>query len=168
MADSLAVETALVLKDVLDRMELPPVSQIPGPAEVAEQDLRKWTIPHTEIVLVRVAEGDRAGEFLFSAGTAGRAKEFFERVKHLPYQPGRQGGHLEEIRSGALSPVLGPLAARLPGWARTEIAGQLVWQWAVVLAGLALSVVLTVNLGLPPATPVRGSAGPPRRWRASG
>ena len=144
VADDLATETALQLKDVLDRIELPPVSQIPGPAEVAEQDLQKWAIPHTEIVLVRIAEGERTGEFLFSTGTVERAPEFYERVKHLPYQPGKQGGHLDEIRSGALSPVLGPLAARLPSWAQTQISGQMVWQWAVVLAALALSVVLAV------------------------
>jgi MscS family membrane protein len=118
VADDLATETALVLKDVLDRIELPPVSQIPGPAEVAEQDLRKWTIPHTEIVLVRIEEGERTGEFLFSTGTVERAPEFFERVKHLPYQPGKQGGHLDEIRSGALSPVLSPIDSSSRGCGR--------------------------------------------------
>jgi MscS family membrane protein len=144
VADKLAVESALRLKEVLDRIELPPREQIPGPAEVAQQDLQTWTIPHTEIVLVRQAEGERAGEFLFSARTVERVPEFFEKVKHLPYQPGKHGAHLDEIRSGALSPVLAPLTTRLPGWAGTELAGHLLWQWAVVLLGLIVSAALAL------------------------
>ncbi len=142
VADNLAAEHALLLKEILDRIELPPPSQIPGPAEVEEQDLQEWTIPHTEIVLTRVAEGDRAGQFLFSTETVQSIRDSFEKVRHLPYQPGKQGGHFDEIRSGALSPVLSPLTARLPSWARAEIGGHLVWQWAAVLVGLALSLAL--------------------------
>ena len=95
VADNLAAEHALLLKEILDRIELPPPSQIPGPTEVEEQDLQKWTIPHTEIVLTRIAEGDRAGEFLFSTDTVGRIRDDFEKVRHLPYQSGKQGGYTQ-------------------------------------------------------------------------
>ena len=91
MADSLAVETALVLKDVLDRMELPPVSQIPGPAEVAEQELRKWTIPHTEIVLVkpRAKQAWREAQPKIENAKLG-LKRFAQRVRD-EYRKGHDG-----------------------------------------------------------------------------
>jgi MscS family membrane protein len=144
VADGLTIEAALRLKEVLDRIELPPEDEIPGSEAVVQQDLDRWTIPHTEISLVRVAEGERAGEFLFSVDTVKGAAAFLEKVKHLPYQPGKLGGHFEEIRSGALSPVLAPLAARLPGWARADVGGHLVWQWAVVGLAVLLSAALVV------------------------
>jgi MscS family membrane protein len=147
VSTELGTEAGLLLKEVLDRLELPPASEIPGPAEVEAEGLRRWTIPHTEIELVKVAEGERQGEFLFSARTVGRLREFYEKVRDLPYQPGKQGGHYDEIRAGALSPVLGPLAARLPAWARIEVGRQLVWQWMVVLVSLVVAVILAA-LGL--------------------
>jgi MscS family membrane protein len=55
-------ETALVLKEVLDRIELPPSNETPDRATVEELGLTRWTVPRTEIHLVRIAEGDRRGQ----------------------------------------------------------------------------------------------------------
>jgi MscS family membrane protein len=150
VAPEMGAEHALLLKEILDRIELPPAAEIPGEVEARERDLRSWTIPHTEVTLAKAAEGDRQGEFLFSAATVKRAPEFFARVRHLPYQPGKQGGHYDDIRSGVLSPVMGTLAPRLPAWARREIGNQFVWQWAATLLALALSIAtafLALRLG---------------------
>jgi MscS family membrane protein len=150
VATQLAQERAVVLKEILDRIELPPTDQIPGEAAVRERRLESWTVPHTEITLVRVAEGERRGEFLFSSRTVARLPEFFAKVRHLPYQPGKQGAHYDEIRSGALSPVLGSVAPRLPAWTRLESANHLLWQWLVVLVCALVAVeagVLSLRLG---------------------
>jgi MscS family membrane protein len=140
----LGAEHALLLKEVLDRIEPPPTADIPGETEVREQGLQSWTIPHTEIVLARVAEGDRRGQFLFSSRTVERLPEFYQKVRSLPYVPGKEGAHYDEIRSGALSPVLGGLAARLPAWAKADVGNQLLWQWAVVALCLLLGIGLAV------------------------
>ena len=42
-----------MLKEVLDRIELPPDDEIPDAAAVDELGISRWTIPHTEITLVR-------------------------------------------------------------------------------------------------------------------
>jgi MscS family membrane protein len=144
IARELGGEHALLLKEVLDRIELPPTAEIPGDAEVREQNLQAWTIPHTEITLTRVAEGERQGQFLFSSRTVERLPEFYEKVRSLPYQPGKEGAHYDEIRSGALSPVLGALAAHLPAWASADVGNQLLWQWAVVVLCLLLGIALAV------------------------
>ncbi len=93
-------ERALLLKEILDRIELPPYDQIPGDAEVADGSITSWTIPHTRITIERVPSGPRAGEFLFSAGSVDRLNQFYDRVKHLPYKRGATVGAYEKyVRS---------------------------------------------------------------------
>jgi MscS family membrane protein len=130
--DQVSAEGALLLKEVLDRIELPPESDIPDSSEVAANKLTRWTIPHTEITLVKVADGDQEGEWLFSSRTVARASEFYEKVKALPYQPGRLGGHLEELRSGTDATLIGRLVRILPPSARTRIGDMLAWQWGAL------------------------------------
>jgi MscS family membrane protein len=149
-------ETALVLKEVLDRIELPPSNQTPDRKAVEELGLTRWTVPHTEINLIRIADGDRQGQWVFSTGTVARAEEFYDRVRHLPYRPGRTGGHLEELRAGSKAVLLIKLAKVMPSWFRSEIGGIMAWQWF----GLALLVML---LGLA----VVAVAWLSRRWRGS-
>ena len=73
----------LFLKEILDRIELPPDSEIPGEEEVADKEkaITRWTIPNTRIMIARVEEGPRAGEFLFTAETVSRLDQFYERAK---------------------------------------------------------------------------------------
>ena len=151
-----SAETALILKDVLDRIELPADDEIPDAAAVSELGISRWTIPHTEIALVRILEGDSEGEWLFSARAVARAEEYFNKVRHLPYQPGKTGGHVEELRSGTDAFLLMKLVEVMPSWFQTEIGGMFVWQWF----GLAFLVALM-------ALAVLAAAWISRRWRGS-
>jgi MscS family membrane protein len=135
-----SAEVALLLKDVLDRLELPPLAEIPDAAAVAEAGVSRWTIPHTEITLVLVTAGERQGEWLFSTRTVANAEQYFDKVRHLPYQPGRKGGHVEELRSSSRAVLLLKLTEVMPSWFRSEVGGVFVWQWF----GLGLLVVLVV------------------------
>lgn len=79
---------ALALYEVRSRIELPPPEAIPDRARIAQAtgaDARRWTVPNTEIILVRVQSGPRSGEFLFSPETVARADEIYEHVRPLPY-----------------------------------------------------------------------------------
>ena len=83
--DYYAGEAAICLKEVLDRVELPPAEKIPGaeniePADGSER-LTRWQIPKTQITIARVEEGPRRGEYLFTPGTVKRAVELYEKVK---------------------------------------------------------------------------------------
>ena len=89
-------ERILKLKEILDRVELPPDSAIPGDAEVAEEAISQWALPGTRITIARMKEGPRAGEFLFSADTVQRLHRLYAHAKHLPYQPGAAVGALEQ------------------------------------------------------------------------
>ena len=87
-AVTVQVERVLLLKELLDRIELPAFGAIPGDREVEASGLTQWTIPNTRLTIARQKEGPRAGEFLFSARTVGRLEEFYRLAKDLPYKPG--------------------------------------------------------------------------------
>jgi hypothetical protein len=89
-------ERVLMLKEILDRIELPPDSAIPGDSEVADDTLKQWMIPDTRITVARIGDGPRAGEFLFSADTVERLHRYYANARHLPYKPGVPVGIYEE------------------------------------------------------------------------
>ena len=85
------VETAVQLKEIIDRVGLPPFEEIPGVEELQStkpegEILEKWSLPKTVITIARVTEGPRKGEYLFDTRTVAQAEEAFERVRALEYQ----------------------------------------------------------------------------------
>lgn len=145
LADAVGANASLLLKEVIDRVPLPPASEIPDAEAVRAQGLVRWTIPRSEITLERAASGSRQGQFLFSAQTVLRAREFFLKVRGLPYQAGRPGAHYDELRLGGIAPVAARLAAALPSPARRELGGALVWQWTLVAVALGLALALSAT-----------------------
>ena len=135
-----AIEKALLLKEVLDRIELPPYAQIPDAETVAENNLTRWILPNTRIDIVKVEEGPRAGEFLFSPQTVERVGDFYRKVEDLPYLTGATEGFYKLYIStpGELIPSKVNLwFQRLPKWLRsTTYVEQTLWQW--------LSIVLSI------------------------
>ena len=97
-------EGVLFLKEIFDRIELPPMDEIPDAVEVGATakgqnatGVYRWRLPNTEIFISRIEEGPRQGEFLFAADIIPHLDEFVEKVKHLPYKSGAtvQPGFLE-------------------------------------------------------------------------
>ena len=96
---SVRTERILLLKELLDRIELPPESEIPGNLEVADDALMRWRIPGTAITIVRIIDGPQAEEFLFSADTVEQLHRLYAYAKHLPYKTGEGGLYEEWMRS---------------------------------------------------------------------
>lgn len=133
------IETVLLLKEILDRVELPPYDEIPGDEEAADKEkaLTHWTIPNTRITIARVGEGPRAGEFLFSAETVDHLQEFYDGAKDLPYKPGAAVGLYEDYAHSPGWIVPRSWAMALPAWSKVVVLGEAIWQWL----GLALVMV---------------------------
>ena len=143
IADTVGFETALRLKEVLDRIPVPPSRKIPDAAQMDEEEIGSWTLPDTPIEIVRVEEGPRAGQYLFSPQTVTRSVEFYERVRELPYKRGSgKGAHYEEYQLGA-GAFLSHWVASLPAWTKSTFQGQAVWQWAGLVLCLTLGSALT-------------------------
>lgn len=136
LRDSKGREAAVCLKEVLDRIPLPPPDEIPAAEQVQEDEIDRWRLPHTEITLVKRADGSRAGEWVFSDDTVERAEEFFRRVRDLPYRANAGSPGIHDFYVHAAGWMIPTAWVRsLPDWARTEYFEESLWRW-LVLAGL--------------------------------
>ncbi len=163
------VEAALQLKEIFDRMPLPPLDAIPN-AQVVEAARRgeslslwagdeplRWRYPNTAIDIVQVTDGDGQGQFLFSARSIRNLADYYEEARDFPHRL-VQGGNIEMLYgSPELSPdfyqyytsspghlitstsVLGQLVSGLPDWLKTSYGEQTLWQW--------IGLVITVLIG---------------------
>ena len=168
LREDLGIESAILLKEVLDRITQPPTEAVPGAAEIealelGRQEPFRWRIPGTELDIARVTEGPRTGEFLFSPQTVARIAADYEKVRALPYRSGAsEGFHTIYVRTpgGMLPPRWLTWVGRLPAWSRSPTtADQALYQWiGLALAVLlALAVVLAVrrwSRRIEPTTPV--------------
>ncbi len=134
-----ALEGTLLLKGILDRIEVPTYAEIPdAEAVAADEKLSRWTLPHTEIHIVEVESGPQAGEFLFSTETVARLKDFHRKVQQLPHKPGAKAGFYQFYIStpGTLFPLKG--LQGLPSWLNAIYWDQTLWQ----LIGLGISLLI--------------------------
>ncbi len=178
--DALRVETgeeaALMLKEVLDRLILPPLDAVPDARMVAEardgllgsfvqaDGPLRWRVPNTEIEIAEITEGDRQGEFLFSAVTVKEIRKAYGAVRDLPYRKDAFAGTELDYRSPGLSPgfyeyfvstpghlvaratLSGELIERLPDGLKALYGEQTLWQWAAVALALPLTVLVVAVL----------------------
>ena len=137
------IETALFLKEILDRIELPAADDIPGAREVAaaENTPDRWTIPYTNIAIAKMKAGPRSGEYLFTAETVDKLEEFYERAKDLPYKPGALVGIRDEFLYSPGSIVPSSWARAIPAWSRSVVLGKAQWQWLVLASTLIAAFV---------------------------
>jgi MscS family membrane protein len=154
LKSTVAIERAIQLKEILDRIEVPFLDDIPDREAMVRNSIKKWRLPNTEIEIALIEDGSRAGEYLVSAATVNRLPEFYDRVKTLPYKPGParelsdayralssdQTGTIYEAFSSSpigldrLVPVRWML--KLPDWATARIVGLATWQWVGFTFGL--------------------------------
>src|SRR5918996_5738443 len=132
--DDLGLEKVLLLKEILDRIELPDFEEIPGQEQVAaDEDLTSWVIPHTELTIARIEEGPLEGEFLFSASTVAQLERFYALSEHLPYKPDATIGIYEEVVRSPGPWLPRAWADALPGWAQEVVLDEAVWQWIALV-----------------------------------
>jgi MscS family membrane protein len=132
------------LYEVLARIELPPLDEIPGDEDIeAGFEMERWTLPHTEITVHRLEDGARQGEYLFTPETVARAQEFYTRVAQLPYrrvQPLENVNVFLEVYGGWNVPIAWIDA--LPSWMRSIVLEQAAWKWLTLVGALVVVVVL--------------------------
>ncbi len=136
---------AILVQEVLDRIEKPPYPEIPDAKQVQEDELFRWVIPNTEIEIARVKEGPREGEWLFSPETVAHLEAFYGDVKDLPYRSDAVWGDAGPLGGVYAYYVLFPEESMpvlwinaLPEWARAVYLEQPIWKW------LAMTIVLVV------------------------
>lgn len=140
------IQAAVCIKEVLDRIPLPPEASIPDAAAVQAAGLKRWRLPGTEIVLTRIADGSREGDFIFDADTVARAKQFYAAVHNLPYRPDAGSPGLRELyveAGGWMIPEA--VIGALPKWAHAVVADETIWQWTATLLLVVAAVAIAVR-----------------------
>lgn len=129
-----AIESAIFLKEVLDRVIVLDYSRIPD-----DIDQEFWRLKGTDIATRKMTEGERRGEHLISASTVARAREFYETVKDYPYLDGAGLG------GGYRLPLIKKL---VPQWSQDTFAGIAYWQWLGLFFALLLGFVIRLMVRL--------------------
>ena len=139
----------IMLKEILDRIDMPAMDEVPGTDSLdsiqgEDSELEFYTIPDTEITLVRIDKGYQKGKYLFSAETVSRLQEFYEKSAHLPYRTDDNvsAGFYTFYAStpGKLMPPR--WSSFLPEWANQEVLSQTVWQWIFLVGYFVISLFL--------------------------
>ncbi len=147
-------EAAVCLKEVLDRVPLPPPEEIPGSESVegsaGVEPLARWQVPGTQITIARMQDGPRRGEFLFSAETVAQAPELYRRAQSRPYRTeGRPvtAGFYDWWLSSPGHPIVAQWLDSRPNWLRQRVLWAAVWQWIglVVAIPVALAIMFLVS-----------------------
>jgi MscS family membrane protein len=161
--EEVANDALNILIEILDRIEIPPYEDIPDAATVRSEEITRWRIPKTEITIAKVKEGPREGEWLFSPETLARLKEFYKKIKHLPYRPDAIVGRIGPFGGLYEGYILYPEETfpsewieDLPNRMKTVYFEQPVWKWAgIVLVLLSSFLVFALIWRLSRRTQVR-------------
>jgi len=157
-----SIESALYLLEILIRIDLPAAKQIPGPDLEPESMPAYWTIPHTELRLVRIDSSIGAPPgYRFSAETIARLPEFYEMAISSPAKSrfAQYDGVKERyrLRPGFAAPrfVHRAVEALPTAWFET-LGGAPRWKWvaltlvafmALIFFGLAYRLTAWIDHG---------------------
>lgn len=130
-------QAAIYLKEVIDRILVVQYDLIPEAQTPSGDVLKRWRLKDTEIVIQRMEEGERTGEYLFSPDTVRRAKSFYDIVKDMPYKEGSgMGAGFQESYFDSI----------VPRWARDEFFLMPWWKWmglfTAILIGLLIRTII--------------------------
>ncbi len=141
LLDNVSVESVLMLREILDRIELPDLADVPDKYEVKKNNILLWRIPHTEITIGRCPEGPRMGSYLFTPETVRRLEEYYDEVRHLPYRSDKgenYTGFYEQYIYSSGWMIPDGFLKKLPEWMKEGYLGQAVWQWIAMIMILLL------------------------------
>jgi MscS family membrane protein len=160
LRETVGPESVVLLREVLDRIDLPDAAQIPDAAEMARLGEKKWRIPDTEIDFVLIEKGPRAGQYLVAPETVARLREFYAEVRKLPDRSQVTLGLIQAVKNinldqsgtvydiflnspAGLSRIV-PLRwlLSMPAWTKARVFDLAVWQWLGLAFGMGLGALL--------------------------
>ncbi|GAB5373744.1 MAG: hypothetical protein AcusKO_02060 [Acuticoccus sp.] len=141
---TVGINAVLLLEEILSRIPLPDPDTVPDRAGVESGEAeRGWTIPGTEIRMLRAENLSGDPSYRFAPETVQRLPAFYEAVRSMPRRTASQVDFYQHFVSapGLSMPIqLYRYVLDLPEWALDIHFGQAVWQWIAL-------VILTVFYG---------------------
>ncbi len=145
-----AGEVAVCLKEILDRVQLPPWEEIPDKDEILAagglESVTDYRLPDTRITISRVEAGPRRHEYLFSPGTVDRAVTYFMTMESKPYRTEGPAVSKDFYRWFTSTPghsSLARIVERLPDSMRFgRTLGIANWKWPGLIIVFLISIPL--------------------------
>ncbi len=142
------LESVLLLTEILDRVPLPPLDQVPGFAAVhTPEGLSGYQLPGTEIRIALDESQPFPETYLFDSQTVEDLQQFYRKVRHLPKVDSSRTD-LYEAYSISPGRLLPPkwfwLVLALPEEFRDVYHDQAVWQWIALAIVTLFSGTLSV------------------------
>jgi MscS family membrane protein len=140
-------ETGAYVLDILGRIGLPNLDDVPDLAVVEAEGLTRYAVPDTPLRITRIEEGPRAGEFLFSAQTVDTAPRFYRGIAGLPLRSSLPiESWISEVRqlTGPMIPAV--LVAAVPDFMKQPVLGTPIWKILAVILVVLLAVLVLAFL----------------------
>lgn len=153
LSKEMGAASAVYLREIIDRVGLPPLENIPGEQEmqraIKDGYPARWQLPETPFEIVLMKDGPMEGHYVFSERTLESVKPLFNRVRNVPY---RSSEAEDFYYYYFLTP--NPIIPRawidaLPSWMLVDFYEQTIWQWLsmiIIFVLAALSVYLLQRL----------------------
>jgi MscS family membrane protein len=136
-------ETLGYLLDIFGRIALPDIADVPDATAFDADGAASYSIPDTPFRIVRMEEGAREGEFLFSERTIRAAPRFYRSIEFLPLRSSLPiGSWSTQIRqvTGPLIPAA--LVALVPdSWKRAALDTPL---WKIATVGVLMVAAVAI------------------------
>ena len=136
------------LYDILARMPAVRWDTIPGySAEGEPIDNRslpdRWTLPGTDIQIVRIADGPAAGDYQFSADSVAHLSEYYHQIADLPLLHPRIFPSFYLEQSNATGPwISDKWVQRIPDWLQVHHFNTPSWKIVLIVSLNIISVCL--------------------------
>ena len=136
-------EATYALVDILARVELPAMSDVPDWAPYDESAPDIWRLAGTAITIERKDGGARAGEFLFNARTVTAAPDNYQRIRLLPLLRPSSVASWTELARQVTGPMI-PAAVvnALPDAFKINKLDTPVWKIFISIVALGLTALM--------------------------
>lgn len=146
--EALAIESVVLMVDVIARIDMPDLSDVPDHEAMVAADTTNWKIPGTRIELALVTEGPRIGEYLFSPETVANLKGIHQRLAHVPPRQESVKRYFESLHPFTSDTTLHDLwrnsavtfdvlperwSFEMPDGLKAHFLGATIWQWLSIL-----------------------------------
>lgn len=145
--EAVGLETALMLKDIFDRIPIPHPSSVPNNSNDTNQsDL--WVVPGTEIVIAKNTKGKYTNEYLFSSETISQIPYFYEEIQELKPITKGVAHNMYAYYTSTPGNLLPPKwSFLLPNWSKDKLYWQqTLWQWFALILTQVINVIIMVLL----------------------
>ena len=133
------------LKEILDRMPVPAIQEVPDAEAMQGRTFKKWKIPDSDLTIALVESGPRAGEYLFTPETVDQVPSLYDAIKAEPRRIEASVGiydflFMKPAGIAIMTAQVIPSRWLLEGdsWTNRPVLGEPIWRWIALLTLLGV------------------------------